>query len=99
LLARRHYLASGLGDDAEHVLVGSMVEQTRRCGRAGCRCASGKPHGPYAYLAPRRERAMRYVPAALVATVRACLKHGEGVEAVLAEISAINLELLARREL
>ena len=41
----------------------------------------------------------RYVPSALVAVVRAGLARGERVEAVLAEISAINAELLARREL
>ncbi len=39
------------------------------------------------------------MPAALVAVVRAGLARGEQVEAVLAEISAINAELLARREL
>lgn len=99
LLARRRWLASRLGD-LEHVLAGSMVEQMRRCGKVGCRCATGKPHGPYSYLAPRRgERRMRYVPAALVANVSAWLRHGEHVEAVLAEISAINVELLARRAL
>jgi hypothetical protein len=35
----------------------------------------------------------------LVAAVRARLARGEQVEAVLAEISAINVELLVRREL
>src|SRR5467141_671271 len=71
------------------------------CSRAGCRCADGEPHGPYAYFTPRpagRGRA-RYVPAALAAVVRRYLQRGEHVEAVLAEISAINAELLARREL
>ena len=42
---------------------------------------------------------MRYVPASLVAAVRARLVRGEQVAAVLAEISAINADLLARREL
>ena len=41
----------------------------------------------------------RYVPAALAGVVRRCLRRGEQAEAVLAEISAINAELLARREL
>jgi len=99
LLARRRRLAARIGD-LEDVLLGSLVEQMRRCGKAGCRCATGDPHGPYAYFAPRRGgRGMRYVPAALAASVRACLRHGEHVEAVLAEISAINVELLARRAL
>ncbi len=42
---------------------------------------------------------MRYVPAAMTPVVTAYLSRGEQVEAVLAEISAINVELLARREL
>ena len=87
--------------DVQQVLAGSLTEQSRRCGRAGCRCADGEPHGPYAYFTPRpagRGRA-RYVPAALAAVVRRYLQRGAEVEAVLAEISAINAELLARREL
>jgi len=38
-------------------------------------------------------------PAALAGVVRRYLRRGTEVEAVLAEISAINAELLARREL
>ena len=41
----------------------------------------------------------RYVPAAPAGVVRRYLRRGEQAEAVLAEISAINAELLARREL
>jgi hypothetical protein len=100
LLARRRALAGRLGD-VERVLAGSLVEQTRRCGKPGCRCAEGEPHGPYAYFAPRPQgRArLRYVPAPLAEMVRRYLRRGEQVDAVLAEISAINAELLARREL
>jgi hypothetical protein len=99
LLARRRRLAARLGD-VEHVLLGSLVEQMRRCGKAGCHCATGDEHGPYAYFSPRGGgRGTKYVSAALAASVRACLLHGEHVDAVLAEISAINIELLARRAL
>jgi len=100
LLARRQALAGRLGE-VEQVLAGSLVEQTRRCGKPGCRCAEGEPHGPYAYFAPRtggRGRT-RYVPSGLITAVRARLARGEQVETALAEISAINAELLARREL
>jgi hypothetical protein len=100
LLARRRALAGRVGD-VEQMLAGSLVEQTRRCGKAGCRCAEGEPHGPYAYFAPRtsgRGR-LKYVPSGLVGAVRGRLRRGEQIEAVLAEISAINAELLARREL
>jgi hypothetical protein len=100
LLARRRVLAGRLGS-VEEVLSGSLVEQIRRCGKTGCRCADGEPHGPYAYFTARpqgRGRA-KYVPAGLVEVVRRYLQQSEQVETVLAEISAINAELLARREL
>jgi hypothetical protein len=100
LLNRRRSAAARLGD-VEQVLSGTLTEQSRRCGRPGCRCAGGEPHGPYAYFTPRpagRGRA-RYVPAALADSVRRFLRRGTEVEAVLAEISAVNAELLARREL
>jgi len=99
LLVRRHRLAARLGD-VEFVLLGSLVEQMRRCGKDGCHCAKGDPHGPYSYYTPRSPgRGMKYVSAALASKVRACLRHGEQVESLLAEISAINVELLARRAL
>ncbi len=98
LLARRQGLAASLGD-LEQVLLGSLVEQTRKCGKARCRCADGGQHGPYSYLTPRRGRGMRYVPHSLMPVVDSYLRRGEAVEALLAEISAINVELLARREL
>ena len=100
LLARRRALAARLGD-VERVLAGSLAEQTRRCGKPGCRCAAGEGHGPYAYFRPRpagRGR-LRYVPASLAGVVRRYLRNGEEIERLLAEISAINAELLARREL
>jgi hypothetical protein len=99
LLAIRSGLAAGVGE-LEQVLLGSLVEQTRRCGKAACRCVAGLPHGPYPYLSARNgTRGMRYVPTAMLAPVKEFLRHGEQVEATLAEISAINLELLARRYL
>jgi uncharacterized protein DUF6788 len=100
LRARRRALATALGD-VQQVLAGSLTEQVRRCGKPGCRCADGEPHGPYAYFTPRPQghgRA-RYVPASLAGVVRRYLLRGAEVEAALAEISAINAELLARREL
>src|ERR1700682_543589 len=42
---------------------------------------------------------LRCVPPALIEVVHRCVQTGTEVEAVVAEISAINAELLARREL
>ena len=99
LRARRRALAERLGD-VEHVLAGSLAGQSRRCGRPGCRCAGGEPHGPYAYFRPPGGRGRaRYVPAAQEPAARRFLQRAAEVGDVLAEISAINAELLARREL
>jgi hypothetical protein len=101
LRARRRRLASSLSD-VEALLRGTLMSQGRRCGKDGCRCATGDLHGPYTYLSVPRPGArprMLYVPADLVDLVSGQVAATVRVEAVLAEISAVNAELLARREL
>jgi hypothetical protein len=101
LRARRRRLATGL-PNVEALLRGSLVNQHRRCGKEGCRCIQGQLHGPYTYLATSRARGrsrLRYVPAALVELVRRRVDQTAQVEVVLAQIAAINAELLTRREL
>jgi len=97
LRARRARLVRQL-PDLQATLYGSLQRQTRRCGEPGCRCATGAPHGPYLYLAVRvgGRTHMLYVPAAAAAAIQ---RHGAmtgRIEATLADISAINRELLAR---
>jgi hypothetical protein len=101
LRTRRRRLAAGL-PDVEALLHGALIDQHRRCGKEGCRCTQGQLHGPYTYLATGRARGrsrLLYVPAALVELVRRRVDQTAQVEAVLAQIAAINAELLARREL
>ena len=101
LQARRRDLARGLRD-LESTLRGSVVSQRRRCGKEGCGCLQGDLHGPYVYLSVgRRVGASRllYVPTELAAVVRRRVARTGRIDGALAEISAINLELLARREL
>jgi hypothetical protein len=100
LQARRRRLAAALVDPAA-TLQGSLVSQTRRCGKEGCRCAQGELHGPYAYLSIGRGAGRRliYIPAELAEVVQQHVALTEQLEATLAAISAINLELLARRRL
>jgi hypothetical protein len=100
LRTRRRRLAARLGDPTV-MLSGSLVSQTRRCGKPGCRCADGYGHGPYTYLSVRigGSTRLRYVPAAQVPVVRRRLQRTAVFEALLAHICAINAELLARREL
>ena len=83
------------------MLSGSLTEQTRRCGKPGCRCARRRAARPVCLLRAedRGPGRLRYVPAPLTGVVRRYLRNGEEIEHLLAEISAINAELLARREL
>ena len=96
LRSRRDRLAADLPLAAQF-LAGSLVEQRRRCGKEGCRCTRGELHGPYMYLSVAGR--MVYVPATLAGAVRSRLEVSAGLRQVLEEISAVNLELLARREL
>ena len=96
LRARRDRLVAAL-PRADALLPGALVEQHRSCGKEGCRCTRGEPHGPYVYLQVAGR--LMYVPAALAEAVRAQVEISARLREMLEEISAINLELLARREL
>lgn len=100
LRRRRAQLARQV-PDVEMTLRGSLQSQTRRCGKEACRCAQGELHGPYAYLSVRAggRRGLLYVPADSTEEVTRHVELTGQIEAVLAEISAINLELLSRGEL
>jgi hypothetical protein len=81
---------------------GSLISQGRRCGKPGCRCAEGELHGPYWYLSVGRATGtarLLYVPASLADVVSRMVTLTDAAEQAMAEISAVNLELLARREL
>lgn len=101
-LKQRRRRLMGRLPEASEVLRGALASQGRRCGKPTCRCARGDLHGPYTYLSvagPSGRSRMVYVPAELAEVVARRVAASERTEAVLAEISAINLELLARREL
>ena len=101
LRARRRRLARSL-PDVEGLIAGSVVEQGRRCGKEGCRCASGELHGPYTYVVLARQGGRTptvYVPAAAARAVRRGAAVSSKVRGVIEEISAINVELLSRGEL
>jgi hypothetical protein len=96
LRARRAALVARL-PQAGGFLPGTLVEQRRRCGKEGCRCTQGELHGPYTYLQVAGR--LVYVPAVLAQTVAEHLQVSGPLTGLLEEISAINLELLARRQL
>jgi uncharacterized protein DUF6788 len=96
LRARRAELAARLPQAGEF-LAGSLAGQRRRCGKEGCRCTQGELHGPYTYLQVAGR--LVYVPAALAQTVARHVEASALLRDLLEQISAVNLELLARGEL
>jgi uncharacterized protein DUF6788 len=96
LRTRRTRLVRSVPDLAGF-LAGSLVEQHRKCGKEGCRCTQGELHGPYVYLSVAGR--LVYVPAGVAEALRDRLEISARLQALLEEVSAINLELLSRREL
>ena len=82
-------------EEAGGPLPGSVSEQFIRCGKAGCRCQNGPPHGPYFYRIWRGEgRAVHkvYVKRAELEQVRArCAEY----RAVAEELRALRARRLA----
>jgi hypothetical protein len=100
LLARRRRLASGLSEP-KRTLRGSLLREGRQCSSERCRCRRGELHGPYTYLAVYLDGRSRtlYVPQAFAEVTESHLQDTQRNEALLSEISLINLELLRRRAL
>ena len=97
LRARRARLVQQL-PDLNTTLYGSLQRQMRQCGEPGCHCATGERHGPYLYFAIRvgpRTRLL-YVPATVADLLQRHVALTGRIEAALADISAINCELLTR---
>ena len=87
--------------DLEAILKGSLIERYKRCGKPGCKCARGRGHGPKYYLSISRTGVrplMEYVPQEYHDQVQEYLANHQRVREILAEISAINRELLRRRK-
>jgi hypothetical protein len=100
LYGLRRRLAAGVQDPAL-TLRGSLVSDMRRCSGERCRCRSGELHGPYSYLtvySSGRSR-MVYVPKVMAAVAAERVEVTQRNEALLLEISQVNLELLRRRAL
>jgi hypothetical protein len=66
-------LAAESSNPLPKILPGVVRPQWVRCGRPGCRCARGQPHGPYFYRLWREGGRLRkaYVRPADLAAVRA----------------------------
>ena len=100
-LRRRRTLLLRQLPGPQAILRGSLIERYKRCGKPGCKCATGRGHGPKYYLSLSRSGAhpqMDYVPQAYLTQVRESLANYQRTREILEEICAINRELLRRRE-
>lgn len=82
-------------------LRGSLIERYKKCGKPGCKCLSGRGHGPKYYLSVSisgHRPEMFYVPQEYVEQVRAYLGNLAEARTILEEICQINTELLKNRD-
>ena len=100
LYALRRRLAAGVHDPAV-TLRGALHSDLRQCSNERCRCRSGELHGPYTYLSVYGDGRSRtvYVPQALAEIASGHVEATRRGEALMLEISRVNLELLRRKAL
>jgi hypothetical protein len=100
LHALRKRLAAGVHDPAL-TLRGALYQNMRQCSSVSCRCRQGELHGPYTYLSVYGEGRSRtlYVPQALADIASEHVEATRRGEALMVEISQVNLELLRRKVL
>ena len=111
--AKRLYVFASPEQDAREGIPGTVVTRWVRCGKAGCRCATGKPHGPYHYhrwredayedaggklvWAGRRHR-RRYVPRHDAPRVMAlCLKYRDRRYALRQALTVLSARAMVRK--
>jgi hypothetical protein len=81
------------------IIRGSLIEQYKRCGKSGCKCMTGKGHGPKYYLSLsvyKGKSDVIYVPLNQVEKVKEYLQRYATFNSILKELCDINRELLRR---
>lgn len=100
LRRRRDILIKRLSQLNPAVTRGSLVERYKRCGKAGCKCMSGKGHGPKYYLTlclGKGKLDSIYVPLEEVEKVCRYVRNFHHAQETLKELCDINRELLRLR--
>jgi hypothetical protein len=89
LVAQRH---------APRVLPGSLITLRRKCGKAGCRCATGEPHESPAlsYSVAGRTKMLTLAPDEVDEVARAVTRYRTTVNKLEAEARAELDDLVAR---
>ena len=83
------------------ILRGSVVESYKKCGKPGCKCATGTGHGPKSILTvnfPKKKPEQVYITKEYVDQVKEYVFNFQSVKDILEQLSEINRELLKRKE-
>jgi hypothetical protein len=94
LQARRKQLLASLRLPAQG-LPGSLAQSRGRCGSAGCHCQQEGGHLSWTltFMVDRNKR-VEHIPNELVDTVRRRVQAGNGYKSGVAELMALNAQLL-----
>jgi uncharacterized protein DUF6788 len=98
LIERRRRLLARL-PPLDEVLRGSLMERSVRCGKTGCRCASGERHAAvYLSVTHRGGRTEQVsVPRELIASVRNGIAVYQKWWEILEQVATVNRDLLRQR--
>jgi hypothetical protein len=83
------------------ILRGSIIESYKKCGKPGCKCATGTGHGPKYSMTvnfPKRKPENDYIPLGYIAQVKEYVSGYHRLKEIIEQICMINRELLKRRE-
>lgn len=94
LKARRQKLLAELRFPAQG-LPGSLAQSRRRCGSKSCHCQRGEGHPSWTltFMVERKKR-VEHIPSELLEEVRERVEEGNAYKEGVAELMAINAELL-----
>lgn len=101
LRRKRQALIQRLPPLARRIVRGSLIERYLPCGKPGCRCATGRGHGPKYYLSvsyPNGRPRLQYLAQNQRAQAQGLLQNFQHVRELLEQICDINRELLRRQE-
>lgn len=101
LRSKRQELITLLSDFNGKVIRGSVIERYTKCGKPGCKCATGTGHGPKSILTvnfPKKKPEQVYITKEYVDQVKKYVSNFQSVKDILEQLSEINRELLKRKE-
>lgn len=96
LIARRNRLREDLLNVLDDVMVGSIVEAYRTCGKPDCRCHDGEKHGPYYLLTWSVEgrTKTRHIPKEELPRIRRMTENYQKAREALRKLGEVNRKLV-----